>query len=94
MTELLTTAHAPTAECHWAHCYAHDRDEPDVGYRSCWECGHSYMTRRELRREWRAGYPPPASLRDWVRMVWQCLTVRVVKVHFCPLCMHDWATVS
>lgn len=43
------------AERAWAWCWTHDRRETFDGtpYRVCLECGHVYLSKRELRREYR-----------------------------------------
>jgi hypothetical protein len=77
------------------HCWWHEVDEVGDGYIRCFECGHLYLTARDLRREYRKGYwevlrsgsvPRPFTP---VRL-WHVLTIRAKKIHFCQLCIHDF----
>lgn len=54
------------------------------GYRACLECGHLYRTKRELRHAYR-----------WERHIGPftflaALLTPASRIHFCPLCMHDF----
>ncbi len=95
------TAHEPTDECAGQHCAWHNVDEPlgETDYLVCGECWHLYRTARDLRREyrrmmrgdWQHEWLLFKDLRTsaWRRM-WRYLTVRADRIHFCPLCAHDF----
>lgn len=97
-----TYEHQIADACATVHCHWHNVDEPDdKAFLCCLECGHVYRTKRELRRAFRR-----ASLRHldrhypWfrsnsfypsvVRILWDALTVRVDRITFCQLCLHDF----
>jgi hypothetical protein len=89
------TTHEPTKACVLVHCHWHDVDEPGPGYLRCFECGHLYRTKGELRRRYRqelrnAYHDGPLERWDWLRLRWWLLTVRASRVTFCQECSHDF----
>lgn len=69
--------------CCATHCFWHNRDEPD-GYRRCWECFHSYATKRELRYEHRwSVYIGPFTFLA-------ALLTPASRIRSCPMCAHDF----
>jgi len=78
--------HEPTPECAPLHCWWHNTDEPDGGYRACFECRHVYATAEDLREAWRAEVAV-AALPGAVVVV-----PPADEIGACPLCAHDWLT--
>jgi hypothetical protein len=81
VADLRLTEH-PIADCPDpdSHCCWHDVDEPQGGYRTCFECWHVYQTAAELLAEHNKvlaslGLPPETD---------------VERVHCCPFCTHSW----
>ena len=78
------------------HCWWHEVDEVGDGYIRCGECGHLYLTKRALRRAYRAVLW--SMIRDaWKRiqlvpleLVWNMLTRKTKDIYFCQLCTHDF----
>jgi len=78
------TPHEPSPECADVHCWWHNVDEPDGGYRACLECRHVYRTAEDLREAWREEVTA-AALPGTV------VVVPVAdEIFACPLCCHDW----
>lgn len=78
------------------HCWWHEVDEVGDGYIRCFECGHLYLTKRDLRRAYQAALW--SMIRDgWKRnrrishhLVWNMLTRRTKDIFFCQVCAHDF----
>lgn len=84
------------------HCWWHEVDEVGDGYIRCGECGHLYLTKRDLVRMYRSkswemfrsrpfrwrGVPgfEPSGLAE----LWGILTTRAKDIDFCQLCIHDF----
>jgi hypothetical protein len=85
-------AHEVTDDCRRWHCHTHQVDEVDTDFwTGCYECGHIYLTARELRRAYRAQMLslPRCDVPRW-RVVWNAWTVRTSKIYSCPHCTHDF----
>lgn len=93
--------HEPTDDCWDWHCVIHDVDEVGDGYLRCGECGHLYLTRRELRKAYRrmiwginGGLRKPLGQKGWSKPLWVRLwdmaTVRADKVYWCMECAHNF----
>jgi hypothetical protein len=97
--------HEPQDACNGQHCWSHDVDEPiqdgEKVYISCFECGHVYRTKGELRRRYLA--VEKQMMRDsfdrygfWNGvcdlMFWlvDVLTKRASRINFCQHCTHDF----
>lgn len=84
----LWVRHYPTWRCAKIHCYIHNVDE-DAGkyYLRCFECQHMYLTKRDLRHDYRQiGRQLDSLLRDRIR----ALFTRADDIMFCPACSHDF----
>ena len=58
-----------------SECWIHDTVEDAKGaYRVCYECGHVFMTKKDLMEQ--------------VRKLWGVESFR--DTLSCPLCIHDW----
>lgn len=89
--------HEPTNDCWDWHCVIHDVDEVGDGYLRCGECGHLYLTARDLRRAYRKGYVETvrsgcAGTGGWMTPMrwWHVLTIRARRIFFCQECIHDF----
>jgi hypothetical protein len=91
----LDVEHEESDRCAGYHCWRHNVDEDGPRYRACYECGHLYRSKRDLRRRYRhelrvAYYDGPNERWDRLRLWWWLLTTRASKVFFCQECSHDF----
>ncbi len=70
-------------------CWTHHRHEPPKkqSFRHCFECGHVYGSAEELVNEYING-GRAAGMK--VEHVSYHPLMAVERIHFCPLCLHDW----
>lgn len=83
------------------HCWWHEVDEVGDGYIRCYECGHLYLTARDLRRAYRSQQwammksfrwrPIPGFEPSTWSVLWSIFTTRAKDISFCQLCIHDFA---
>lgn len=52
------------------HCYSCNVDESGSAYQWCFECGHGYRTRRELRKEYKKIHNQ-LLVNDWKSATWR-----------------------
>lgn len=83
--------HKCTPDC-VGYCHWHGRHEPTAGYRVCFECGHVFLTERnlieahnrvvaELNADQTPNYWPTKVIPD---------ATSGEEVFCCPFCIHDF----